>query len=311
MLAKGDLKFRLKGKRLKGDFALIKMRERRPGSKGNEWLMIKKQDDKVVEGYDVGDIRRIRSHQSNYDEIAGDARSAEWKQPSGGHGKVKAAWLADAIARAEKKRKTKTAETPKSDREEKRKKRYTQSRLPARMAALEEDRPKARNQTPSENSASSGRVNLPGPIKRPCLRRSIPCWRSRSTMAFNSPDWLFEIKWDGYRAVAFIDDGKVRLVSRNQNELTGQYPELKDMPKFIKAKNAILDGEVVALDDEGKALVQPDAAANGISSGRQTPAAKARMCPSFTTRLICFTSMVSTGDSVPLEERKRKLASRS
>src|SRR3989475_8761654 len=41
MLAKGDLKFRLNGKRLKGDFALIRMKARRPGSKGNEWLLIK------------------------------------------------------------------------------------------------------------------------------------------------------------------------------------------------------------------------------------------------------------------------------
>src|SRR5579863_3955800 len=53
MLAKGDLKFRLNGKRLKGDFALIKMKGRRPGSKGNEWLMIKKHDAQVVEGYDI------------------------------------------------------------------------------------------------------------------------------------------------------------------------------------------------------------------------------------------------------------------
>ena len=53
MLAKGDLKFRLNGKRLKGDFALIKMRGRRPGSKGNEWLLIKKHDDHAVEGYDI------------------------------------------------------------------------------------------------------------------------------------------------------------------------------------------------------------------------------------------------------------------
>lgn len=69
---------------------------------------------------------------------------------------------------------------------------------------------------------------------------------------FDSPDWLFEIKWDGYRAVAFIENGKVRLVSRNQNELTHRYPELKDLPRVVKAKTAILDGEVVALDDQGR-----------------------------------------------------------
>src|SRR5438067_1763181 len=79
MLAKGDLKFRLKGKRLKGDFALIKMKGRRPGSKGNEWLMIKKHDDQVVEGYDAGEIDESVLSKRSMDAIAGDARSREWK----------------------------------------------------------------------------------------------------------------------------------------------------------------------------------------------------------------------------------------
>ena len=70
---------------------------------------------------------------------------------------------------------------------------------------------------------------------------------------FDAADWLFEIKWDGYRAVAFLEGGQVRLVSRNQNELTPRYPELKDLPQFVKAKTAILDGEVVALDENGRA----------------------------------------------------------
>jgi bifunctional non-homologous end joining protein LigD len=70
---------------------------------------------------------------------------------------------------------------------------------------------------------------------------------------FDNKDWLFEIKWDGYRAIAFVEGGRVRLVSRNQNDLTPRYPELKDMASLLHAKTAILDGEVVALDDEGKA----------------------------------------------------------
>jgi bifunctional non-homologous end joining protein LigD len=106
MLAKGDLKFRLNGKRLKGDFALIKMKGRRPGSKGNEWLMIKKHDDEVVEGYDAGEIdESVLSHRS-MDEIAGDARSREWKSSRpAARGKLKAAWLADAIAKLDQKKK--------------------------------------------------------------------------------------------------------------------------------------------------------------------------------------------------------------
>ena len=69
---------------------------------------------------------------------------------------------------------------------------------------------------------------------------------------FDGPEWLFEIKWDGYRAVAFIENGKLRLTSRNQNDLTPRYPELRELGNFIKAKNAILDGEVVVLDDQGR-----------------------------------------------------------
>src|SRR5215469_3023767 len=106
MLAKGDLKFRLNGKRLQGDFALVKMKGRRPGSKGNEWLMIKKHDDHVVEGFDAGDLdESVLSHRT-MDEIGGDARSKEWtsSRPAG-RGKLKAAWLADAIARLDQKKK--------------------------------------------------------------------------------------------------------------------------------------------------------------------------------------------------------------
>jgi bifunctional non-homologous end joining protein LigD len=107
MLAKGDLKFRLNGKRLKGDFALIKMKGRRPGSKGNEWLMIKKHDDHVVEGYDAGEIDESVLSKRSMDDIAGDARSREWKSDRpAARGKLKAAWLADAIARVEKKKAT-------------------------------------------------------------------------------------------------------------------------------------------------------------------------------------------------------------
>jgi bifunctional non-homologous end joining protein LigD len=103
MLAKGDLKFRLKGKKLKGDFALIKMRGRRPGTKGNEWLLIKKHDDAAVEGYDIDEFDASVLSKRSQAEIAGDAGSAEWKSRPAGRGRLKAAWLADAVAKLDKK----------------------------------------------------------------------------------------------------------------------------------------------------------------------------------------------------------------
>jgi bifunctional non-homologous end joining protein LigD len=69
---------------------------------------------------------------------------------------------------------------------------------------------------------------------------------------FDDPNWFFEIKWDGYRAVAFFEEGRVRLVSRNQNDLTPRYPELKVLGDRVQAKTAILDGEVVVLDEQGR-----------------------------------------------------------
>ena len=69
---------------------------------------------------------------------------------------------------------------------------------------------------------------------------------------FDDPQWLYEVKWDGYRAVAFLHDGKARLVSRNQNDLTGEFPEIAQKLQSLPVQSAILDGEVVALDEEGR-----------------------------------------------------------
>jgi bifunctional non-homologous end joining protein LigD len=69
---------------------------------------------------------------------------------------------------------------------------------------------------------------------------------------FDDPQWLYEVKWDGYRAVAFIHEGKARMVSRNQNDLTGEFTEIAQALQSLPVENAILDGEVVALDEEGR-----------------------------------------------------------
>jgi bifunctional non-homologous end joining protein LigD len=126
--------------------------------------------------------------------------------------------------------------------------------------------------------------------------------------AFDGAEWLFEIKWDGYRAIAFLEGGKVRLVSRNQNDLTARYPELKDMAQLIKAKTAILDGEVVALDEEGKASFSLMQQRTGFRPGRHRAAANAEVPVLY----YAFDLLYLDGYDwrrVPLEERKRKLAS--
>ncbi|HYW71637.1 MAG TPA: non-homologous end-joining DNA ligase [Pyrinomonadaceae bacterium] len=68
---------------------------------------------------------------------------------------------------------------------------------------------------------------------------------------FSDPDWIFETKWDGFRSICFLNHGEARFVSRNQIEMTGQYPELAQIAKQVRAKQAILDGEICALDAQG------------------------------------------------------------
>ena len=107
---------------------------------------------------------------------------------------------------------------------------------------------------------------------------------------FDDPEWLFEIKWDGYRAIAFIAKGKVRLVSRNQNDLTAQYPELHSIPAFIKAETAILDGEIAALDEQGRSSFSLMQQRTGIRAGRTSHRLRAGIFPCSTTSSICSIS---------------------
>jgi len=296
MIAKGDLKFRLNGKRLQGDFALVKMKGRRPGSKGNEWLMIKKHDEHEVEGYDVEAIDTSVLSGRTLDEIAGDAGSAEWKSRPAGRGKLKAAWLADAVARVEKKKKLTTEGT-----EEHRVKTSPAKALPAIPATA------AKSSVTSVPSVVKA-VPVPSPVKRPMPTTIHPMLAESVEQPFDGAEWLFEIKWDGYRAIAFIHDGKVRLVSRNQNDLTPRYPELKDLAQSIKAKNAILDGEVVALDDEGRASFSLMQQRTGFRPGGKRAAANAGVPVLY----YAFDLLYLDGYDwrhVPLEERKRKLQS--
>jgi len=237
MLKKGDLKIRLHGQKLNGDFALIHMRSRRAGSKGTEWLLIKKQDDSAVTGYDAEQDDTSALTGRTMREIAGDQSSAEWESDrKASRGRIKAPWLADTIAKLDRKKRSVTGN--KQGREVKK-----------------NEKGKSLDQIASEPRSSLASVvkYLKGAAKRPIPGAVHPMLAISIAEPFESPEYLFEIKWDGYRAVSFIEKGRVRLVSRNQNELTGRYPELHELPKFVKAETAVLDGEVVVLDEKGRA----------------------------------------------------------
>jgi bifunctional non-homologous end joining protein LigD len=124
---------------------------------------------------------------------------------------------------------------------------------------------------------------------------------------FDDPEWVFEIKWDGYRAIAFISDGKVRLVSRNQNELTGQYPELQSVASYIRGESVILDGEIAALDENGRSSFSLMQQRTGIRQGGRRTGAR-RDIP---VLYYVFDLLYLDGYDlrrVALEERKSMLA---
>jgi len=268
MLRKSDLKIRLHGKRLNGDFALIHMRRSREGDKGTEWLLIKKQDDSVVKGYDIEQYDSSALSQRSMAEIAGDADSAEWtsSRPAS-RGKLKAPWLAETLAKLDKKAKksitTEDADAPRDKKKEKTEGVKSET-LKQASGGLEKSRSSAASVV--EHLAGAVRKRMPTAI-HPMLATSIQ-------KPFDGPDWLFEIKWDGYRAVSFIQKGKLRLVSRNQNDLTSQYSELHELPKFVKADTAILDGEIVVLDEQGRASFSLMQQRTGIRNGGRRTAAR-------------------------------------
>jgi bifunctional non-homologous end joining protein LigD len=70
------------------------------------------------------------------------------------------------------------------------------------------------------------------------------------------PDWSYEVKWDGYRAQAVKDGSVVSLASRNLKNVTRQYPAIAEAAARVRAKTAVLDGEIVALDAEGRPSFQ-------------------------------------------------------
>jgi bifunctional non-homologous end joining protein LigD len=255
MLHKGDLKFRLQGKRLKGDFALIHIKSRRPGTKGTEWLMIKKQDDAAVPGYNIDEYDTSVLSKKTMAQIAGDEKAAEWEsERKAARGKLKAPWLADTLAKLDKKKRKKQTTTEDTE--------GTEEEV-GRQA-----RPRGNKQTEGGSWVSG----LEGAVPRAMPTAIHPMLATAIDKPFDNPEWLFEIKWDGYRAVSFIENGKLRLVSRNQNDLTAQFSELRELPRFVKAENAILDGEVVALDEQGRSSFSLMQQRTGIRAhGRRVP----------------------------------------
>jgi bifunctional non-homologous end joining protein LigD len=119
-------------------------------------------------------------------------------------------------------------------------------------------------------------------------------------------DWLFEVKWDGVRAIAFIENEELRLQSRSGLRCERQYPELAVIHHYVDARQAVLDGEIAVLDEHGVSrfhLIQPRIANAG-------PNAVAHLVRSTPVVYFAFDLLYLDGydlRGVKLSERRRLL----
>jgi len=135
---------------------------------------------------------------------------------------------------------------------------------------------------------------------------------------FNSADWLFEVKWDGYRVESVVHDGKARIWTRNRKDAATYFPDLAGPAPWIQASDAVVDGEVVALDEQGRpsfSRLQERTGLRGleIATGRRRPDAKPLSREERAAIPLvywAFDLLYLDGQSllnVPLEERKTLL----
>jgi bifunctional non-homologous end joining protein LigD len=110
---------------------------------------------------------------------------------------------------------------------------------------IKEELPPKRSPVPIQAS------EVEGAYKGAIPPRLEPMLATLTDHPISDPNWLFEIKWDGVRALARIENGALTLGSRNSVDITARYPELASLPQTLAASQAILDGEIVALDARG------------------------------------------------------------
>ncbi len=156
----------------------------------------------------------------------------------------------------------------------------------------------------SEAPAATAQIDLSAAVEMPMPGFIEPMAATLADRAFRDGDWLFEVKWDGYRLQAAVREAKVRTFTRNGKDGDTYFPRLLAPPTWIEAREAIVDGEVVAIGDGGLpdfALLQERIGVKG-SDGRAAPEL---VFQAFDLLYLDGRSLLA----VPLEDRKRLLHS--
>ncbi len=237
-IGKGKIKFLMYGKKVRGEFTLVRIRGRSSES-GDPWLLIKDHDEFVNPKYDIDTDNKSVKTGRTVESYADDPQAPHWISNK----------KSSAAAAAQKK----TAAREKRD---------ALPRIVSPMLATLVDEP------------------------------------------FDDDDWLFEIKWDGYRAICTVrEDGSVELFSRNGLDFLKKFPEMSALGSAWTTLPIVVDGEIVSLDDQGRSSFQR--LQESLTSRRAARPKKPN-----TLTYVAFDVLYADGRDLrkkPLEERKAVL----
>lgn len=167
-----------------------------------------------------------------------------------------------------------------------------------------------RTQQEIAEQVQAGHAHLPGAVESPMPRDLVPMLAMQSAQPPRDPGWLFEVKWDGVRGLCYLDRSlpePVSILSRNQNVMDRQYPEVAAIANALDAETAIVDCEIVALDPRGIPSF-------GLLQHRMhlsDPVSIAHLARTQPITLYVFDILYLDGwdlRRVPIEDRKRILA---
>src|SRR5919202_4238002 len=146
-----------------------------------------------------------------------------------------------------------------------------------------------------------------GPERAPLPERIEPMLARTGALPRDDHRWAFELKWDGVRAIAYVEGGRLRLESRNGRDITPRYPELRDLGRALGSREAVLDGEVVVFGDDGRPSFQRLQGRMHLAS----ESAVRRLSRTQPVGLVLFDVLFEDGRyllELPYEERRSRLA---
>jgi bifunctional non-homologous end joining protein LigD len=280
----GHLKFTLHGEKLQGAWMLVRKGGRRGEEGERHWFLFKEHDEFARPGESITDEMPLSvTTGRNLDEIAAESDRV-WgpggEIPQNGR---KTAGKRAAATSARRKRAANAA----SD----------------EVATKPRGAVKATSKAKVRGKSGLDSASLQKLLEHPNVRRArLPQSQTveLATLVDAAPpgdDWLHEIKFDGYRMICRLDEGKARFISRYGNDWTAKLPELAEAAGGLAVKQAMLDGEVVALNSDGTTSFQ--SLQNAFQAGR-------------TSEFVYYVFDILHVDGrdvtgVPLEERKEIL----